>query len=385
MIAEVEERVTHAQRVEMHNANRLKIGLFSANASNGRFPTRVPERWSGNWRDNLAVAVAADAAGLDFLLPVGRWKGYGGETDHQGTTFETITWATGLLAATKQITVFGTVHVPLFHPIIAAKQMVTADHVGFGRFGLNVVAGSNEDEFEMLGIDLKAHGVRYEQAQEWIDAIKALWERDDEFDLHGRFYDLKHVRAKPKPYGGSSPVVMNAGASPTGRAFAIRNCDAYFTGVRIEAVDPATGKFAPAIDAAAEHVRAIRAEAAAAGRPVGVYTRGEVVCRPTSSEADAYYHWAVEEMADWGAVDHRMKRGAQPGEDRASFEQRRRNHIHGFPIVGTPDEVAAGLARVSAAGFTGIALGLINYRDELPYFCDEVLPRLERMGLRAPR
>ena len=44
-----------------------------------------------------------------------------------------------------------------------------------------------------------------------------------------RFIKLKKVRAKPKPYGGTRPVIMNAGASADGRAFALRNCDAFFT------------------------------------------------------------------------------------------------------------------------------------------------------------
>ena len=59
----------------------------------------------------------------------------------------------GCSAHTKRITVFGTVHAPLFHPMIAAKQIVTADHVGEGRFGLNIVVGWNEGEFEMFGVD----------------------------------------------------------------------------------------------------------------------------------------------------------------------------------------------------------------------------------------
>ena len=126
--------------------NTLKLGLFGANCSSGRNVTKVPERWSGSWPDNLKLAQMADAAGIDFMLPIGRWKGYGGDTDYQGATLETFTWACGLLGATKRITVFGTVHAPLFHPIIAAKEFVTADHVGEGRFGLNIVAGWNEGE-----------------------------------------------------------------------------------------------------------------------------------------------------------------------------------------------------------------------------------------------
>ena len=162
----VEFAPCHARR------NALQIGLFGANCSSGRAVTLVPERWSGSWPDNKKLAVMADDAGIDFMLPIGRWKGYGGDTDYQGTTLETITWATGLLAATRQLTVFGTVHAPIFNPVVAAKEMVTADHVGEGRFGLNIVVGWNEGEFDMFGVEQRAHEDRYEYAQEWIDVIK---------------------------------------------------------------------------------------------------------------------------------------------------------------------------------------------------------------------
>ena len=118
-------------RRSMHNANRLKIGLFGSNCSSGRAVTMVPERWSGSWPDTCACPHAR-RGGHRFPAP-DRWKG-GGDTDYQGETLETITWATGLLASTS-ITVFGTVHAPLFNPVIAAKEMVTADHIGEGRFG----------------------------------------------------------------------------------------------------------------------------------------------------------------------------------------------------------------------------------------------------------
>src|SRR5262245_33357168 len=93
-------------RMAMYGPHRLQIGLFGVNCSSGRAVTLVPERWSGSWRDNLKLARMADEAGIDFLLPIGRWKGYGGDTDYQGETLETITWASGLLACTQRITVF---------------------------------------------------------------------------------------------------------------------------------------------------------------------------------------------------------------------------------------------------------------------------------------
>jgi len=58
------------------------------------------------------------------------------------------------------------------------------------------------------------------------------------------------------------------------------------------------------------------------------------------------------------------------------------NAIGGYPFVGTPDKIADELANLSRAGVRGIAFSLVNYVDELPYVCEEVLPRLARLGLR---
>src|SRR5215510_11448903 len=217
------------RRAAMGSTNRLKLGLFGANCSSGRAVTAVPERWSGSWPDCVRLAQMADRAGIEFMLPIGRWKGYGGDTDYQGATWETVTWASGLLAKTERLVVFGTVHAPLIPPLIAAKEFVTADHIGEGRFGLNLVCGWNEGEFEMFGATLRDHEARYDYAQEWLDVVKLAWSPRADFDFEGRFFRLKGVRVKPQPHGGTRPLIMNAGASATGQAFAIRNCDALFS------------------------------------------------------------------------------------------------------------------------------------------------------------
>jgi FMNH2-dependent dimethyl sulfone monooxygenase len=56
----------------------------------------------------------------------------------------------------------------------------------------------------------------------------------------------------------------------------------------------------------------------------------------------------------------------------------------GWTVVGDPDSVANALAEISNAGFSGVAMGFVNYLDEFPLFRAEVLPRLERLGLRLP-
>lgn len=365
-------------RLEMHHRNRLKLGLFGQNCSSGRAATKVPERWSGNWPDNLRLAKMADAAGIDFLLPIARWKGYRGETNFHGAVLETITWACALLAKTERITVFGTVHVPLVHPIFAAKQFTTADIVGEGRLGLNLVVGWNTDEFSMFGVERHERERRYEYGQEWLDVVRSLWEKPGTFDYHGKFFQLDDAFAEPKPYGGTRPIIMNAASSTVGRDFAIRNTDALFVHLK-------------SLEHGAEVVQGVRERAARLDREVNVFTSGYIVCRPTMREAQEYHRYYVDENGDWEAFDHLTQ--LQFAElitpemlNSPEFAERRKRYIAGngsYPIIGDPEYVANELAQLSAIGFNGFAFSFVNYIDEFPYFCDEVLPRLEAMGLRS--
>jgi alkanesulfonate monooxygenase SsuD/methylene tetrahydromethanopterin reductase-like flavin-dependent oxidoreductase (luciferase family) len=367
-------------RLNMHGGNRLHVGLFGANCSSGRSATTVRERWSASWPDCLRLARMADECGIDFMLPIARWKGYGGDTDFHGASLESMTWAAGLLASTKNITVFGTVHAPLFNPLIAAKEFVTADHIGEGRLGVNLVVGWNEGEFDMFGVRQREHEERYAFAQEWIDVVKRAWSDERDFDFEGRFLRLKGVRAYPKPYGGRRPILMNAGSSPTGRAFALRNCDAFFT---------ATAGSRTSLTGNVRKVKEIKEEAGRYSRQIAVYTVGQVICRPTQQEADDYYQHALIDNADWGAVEAMMAlrnitpQNHSPEEYAARRTYFAANGIGGYPFVGTPDRVADELAMISEAGLRGIAVSFVNFLDEVPYFAVEVLPRLARLGVRT--
>src|SRR5258705_8151077 len=113
-------------RIAMYNGNALKIGIFGANCSSGRSATKVPERWSASWPDCLRLARMADEAGIDFMLPIARWKGYGGGTAFHGNSPETIPRAAGLLFETRRSTGFGTGRSPLVLPFFPPHEIVTA-------------------------------------------------------------------------------------------------------------------------------------------------------------------------------------------------------------------------------------------------------------------
>ena len=376
MIAGGEAQAMKPDRYKMYNANAFKLGLFGANCSSGRAINTLPERWLADWDSCESMAKIADDIGMDFLLPIGRWKGYGGPTNFQGSTFETLTWATGLLAHTKRITVFGTVHAPLFNPMVAAKQMMTADQVGHGRFALNIVVGWNEPEFQMSGIRQREHGDKYDYCEEWIGVIKRMWSEDEPFDFNGKYLDMHNVVSEPKPYGRTAPLIMNAGQSPVGKSFALRNCDGFFTSFKEHDVKKS-----------AEFVASYKAEARAIGREIDVFTQGHVVCRPTRKEAEEYFHYFTTEAVDFGAVEESLRLKGFTRANTPDFEERRRMvplmNI-GYPIVGSPDDVAEKLGRIHGAGIDGIGFSLVNYVKELPFLGQELMPRLEKMGMRAP-
>ncbi len=168
--------------------------------------TKVPERWQNTWDNNVKLAQLADDAGLDFLLPIARWVGYGGPTNFHGSVLETVTWAAGLLASTKQIGVVATMHTAINNPVVAAKQIATIDQIGHGRAGLNVVAGWNKPEYEALGVTLPDdHATRYGYAQEWLDIVEKLWTSPEPFDWNGTYFKLKNVVSDPKPVYGRPP------------------------------------------------------------------------------------------------------------------------------------------------------------------------------------
>jgi dimethylsulfone monooxygenase len=358
------------------NDNAFKLGLFSTNAAGGLAFTTVEERWHARWDDIATMARMADAAGLEFILPIARWKGYGGETDVRGASFETLTHGAALAAITDRIAIFSTVHVPLVHPVFAAKALATIDHVSKGRAGLNIVCGWNQAEFDMFGHHQSPHDDRYDQGMEWYEIMLGIFTRTEPFDFNGRYYDLKGVVGAPPPIQKPRPVTMSAAYSPAGRRFAARSSDVLFTPLR----EP---------DTAVVHIAEIRELAAAAKREIGVFTACHVVCRETDAEAEAYYRYYAEEKADTGAVVFHMaaKRAHYGTIDSDVFRIERRRFAGGtgtHAIIGNPQHVAEALIRVHRLGFAGTSLSFVNFNDELPFFVERVLPLLEQAGMRRP-
>ncbi len=365
-------------------ANKFKLGLFNANCDGGFAISTAPERWRCEWDDVVKACVLADEAGIDFILPVAKWRGLGGTADNLGRSFETLTHSAAIGALTRRIGLFSTVHVPLATPAFVAKAIATIDHVTHGRVGLNIVCGWNQDEFDVHGVTIDSER-RYDQGLEWFRVYARLLEGGPPFDWQGDFYKFRGLTTNPLPLQRPRPPIMSAGFSPKGRDFAAQAADLLFTSV-------STMERAPAI------VKSVRDYAARYGREVAVFTTCHIVCRPTRPEAEDFYRYYADEMADRELLAYIVRqKEATSGSDIAKSDRpdtnpqanrRKRGEIYPgtFPgcytIVGTPDDVADEMIEMSAAGLAGASICFLDYLAAMPYFIHEVLPRLQRAGLR---
>ena len=361
----------------LFNSNKMKLGVFGHNCANGCAITTAEGHLKATWPSARAISVMADRAGLEALVPVARWRGFGGPTNFNGASFETYSWAAGLGAATDHAAVFSTSHVPTVHPIMAAKQATTIDHISGGRFALNVVCGWFRSELEMFGAPLREHDLRYEYAAEWLEIVLQLWTAEEEFDYEGKYFQIKRGFHEPKPIQHPFPAVMNAGGSEVGHRFAAKYADMVFTHVR-ENDDQARDKV--------DYLRRLAREEF--GREIQVWDHAYVVCRPTEKEARDYLHYYVREKGDWEAVNNLISNFTMPpGMTPEAVETLKFNFAagwSGFPLVGTAEKIVSDLEWLARIGLDGCLLSWVNYETELPQFVAEVLPLMEQAGLRKP-
>lgn len=363
----------------LFGGNTLKLGLFCTNGT-GASQTLVPEAHETAWSMSLRTAQAADRAGFEAVVPFARWKGYPeNRPEHRsGCVMDPFTWAAGIAASTENIGVFATSHAPTLHPIVAAKQAATVDHISGGRFALNVVGGWNKPELEMFGAPLREHDERYDHLAEWLQVIRKLWTETDEFDFHGSFFDVVGAVSQPKPVQLAIPI-MNAGGSSRGMRFAAQHADLCFVIVHSE--DDA------AIRAQIEGYKQMARDEF--GREVRVWTHTVVVQRETQAEADAYFRRFSVEQEDSESVDAWMRlqqanTQLMPTAVMQAMRQRFAAGAGGFPLVGTAETIADRLGMLSRAGIEGALLTWVDYDAGIADFTRDVLPLLEAAGLRAP-
>jgi long-chain alkane monooxygenase len=218
-------------------------------------------RWSGtstrDWQDGsfyIDMARSFERACFDyFMIEDNNYVPdvYGGSTavylkyGQRAPKHDPTALAAVLTQATRNIGIVATVATSETTPFHVARMMSTLDHLSHGRIGWNVVTGSNDRAAQNFGMERQApHDVRYDMADEFVGAVRALWtswdadavlmDRDSGVYVdHEKVHVVDHVgehystrgplNTLPSPQG--QPVIVQAGVSSRGREFTARHSD----------------------------------------------------------------------------------------------------------------------------------------------------------------
>jgi len=106
-----------------------EFGVFLPIANGGWIVSRATPHLDGGWVQNRDAALIAEEEGFDFVMAMGKWRGFGGVTSHWGSSLEAVTMMAGIAALTKRVKVWATLHAILHNPAVAAKMIATLDHI----------------------------------------------------------------------------------------------------------------------------------------------------------------------------------------------------------------------------------------------------------------
>lgn len=154
-----------------------------------------------------------------------------------------------LIAVTQHIGLVATASTTYNEPYNLARRFASIDHLSNGRAGWNIVTTAGADAAHNFGLDeTPEHHHRYERAAEFLEVCLKPWDSwEDDFlvgdrerglyangdrihriDHRGEFFRVRGPLNLP-PTPQRHPLLVQAGSSDDGRAFAARYAEAVFT------------------------------------------------------------------------------------------------------------------------------------------------------------
>ena len=343
-----------------------EYGIFLPIGSGGWMVSTTAPHPEATYEYNKRAALHAEAIGLDFIMSMAKWRGFGGSTDHWGESLESMTMMAALAEATERVKIWSTVHANVHNPGIAAKMFTTLQQISGGRAGMNIVNGAYAGEFIQFGLwnDLPKDD-RYRMTAEWTDAVLRLWS-EKSVTLDGEFYTLRDAESRPHPV--VRPTIISAGQSPAGRAFQAAYADGAFLS-------------ANSLDEMRDFSRDVHRKAAAAGRHVKTYSMLMVVQDESDADAAAKVRrWsegldreAIAAMrASWGIPADRARAWAEGATGEAAFQT--------AYVSGSGDTVTAHIRQiVGEAELDGLMLIFPEFDQDILRFGETVLPALRAL------
>ena len=362
-------------------SKNVEFGVFLPVGQGGFVMSTNCPPTPATYEHNRRITLRAEELGLGFVISLAQWRGFGGPSEHGENILESISVMSGLAEATERIRVFATMHTMVYHPAAAAKIMATIDQISDGRFGLNLVAGSNPIDHGQMGLwrDLP-HDELYEVATEWITVAKRLW-TEERVDFDGDYYQLVDCVSDPKPIQKPNPPIICAATSDRGMQFTMEHCTASLV----------NGTDLDDLKARGVRSKELALEFGKTSRVVGLFM---LVPAETDAKARARVdHY--NEGADEEALTARAFQYSQSAKAFSKSENLRRQLRHmtskdgskpiavsKSSVVGSVDTCVDQIIDVVEGGdFDWICLYMPDYLGDLEIFGREILPRLAAKGI----
>jgi pyrimidine oxygenase len=339
-------------------------GIFLPIGNGGWMLSTIAPHPEATYAWNRRAAIHAENIGLDFIMSMAKWRGFGGITDHWGRSLESMTMMSALAEATRRVKIWATMHANVHNPAIAAKMYTTLQDVSGGRAGMNIVNGAYAGEFEQFGMwDAGlSHADRYVMTELWAEAIIRLW-TEDSVTMRTPFFNLVDCQSRPHP--AVRPTIISAGKSEDARKFQAKYADGAFLA-------------ADSLDEMRDLSRDVHERAAARGRICKTYSMLTVVQDETDElAAKKVQEWGAgldrEALAlmraSWGVPEDQARAWAAGAIGEAAFQT---------PYVaGSAKSIIEHITYiVSEAELDGLMLIFPEYDQDMVLFGETVLPAL---------
>jgi pyrimidine oxygenase len=355
----------------------LDFGVFLPITNNGWVISHASPQFSPSFEMNKDVTLRAEELGFRFAFSMVKWRGFGGEFGYWDEALESLTLMAGLASVTSRIELIGSLQPLTLHPVVAARMALTIDNISNGRFGVNLVGGSNRDEYAQMGLwpGDAYYNERYDHLSEWTEIVTELW-MSGTSSRRGRYYQLDDCRLLPRPVRQPRPAIISAGMSDRGIQFAARHADA---------------SFVAGFDLESTKDLAARAHTAAAsiGRAIKCYGTYTIIAAPTDAEADERLR-RFDEAVD---RDTLAKIGRHTRDDVGTGATMREvgrrvvapgSSIFSPSLVGRPETIVEQFRSLAdETELDGAMLTFPDWYADFEAFGDTVVPRLKRARLMA--
>jgi pyrimidine oxygenase len=348
----------------------LQFGVFLPIINGGWIASTTAPKVDGSFDLNKRTAILAEEIGMDFVLSMMKWRGFGGAANHWGYSVESMMLMSALSQVTARVKLWCTVHSLLFHPAVVAKMVATLDHASNGRAGLNIVSGSYRDEFVQMGMwpkDLD-HDARYALADEWITVVKRLW-TEQRVDFDGRFFKLADCVSDPKPLAKPYPTLICAGISDAGFRMTAKHADASFV----------TGK-----DDAELAINSRRAKTIAReyGKSIKTFIYCCIVPGATDAEAEArvrLYREGVDPETIAGMTDAYQHTPRYDGKINTMVLRAEKHAFQTAVIAGSAERIQHQIVEtIRTADLDGMMLIFPDFIEDQRFFGERILPGIRR-------